>query len=429
MNVTSGEKVSCNQIAVIENKQNVCDNRSNDAVVGQQEGKHVWISNIGRNIGAKQLRKHFGKFGTVQTVKILTNGKLFYGYILMGTAEEATQCINGMNNSVCEGYILCVSRNRPELRKFTAKSGPRDLKKSHEKIVAKKTYNHTSQSRVEDKTKKRDEVVIDKNENENKICELERKLRNAHSDMLRFKRRLDEYERNKNFLELNARKEMDQIRSERRRLNRDKEDFEKIKKDFEKRMSNDKASVMKELDEVKALRVKLQNRLDNFVKINRKSRSPLSRSYRNPIENASISEERRYRERNTINRKRAKVENVVSSNISPPSPPILSNFDRRGLQRSEQFRSKRTCYSEGRKNTNAEKSFSYLPRVNSSSAQNIRDGYSLDYRSDNSRYPDISVQPFARFGNAVQNVQPMLGPSRAGSNQYVPDYRKSYGDY
>lgn len=411
------------------------DHVENFVVDKENKSRHMWVSNINRHVRANELKKYFGIYGKVVTAKILTNGKNFYGYISMETPDQAIQCIKELNNSKFEGIMIQVSRYRPEMKTLSSgkklnKARPLPPKKEMKSLEIKPEQVKT-ESFVDGREVKPREHFDKRTDNSKKlISQLERKLKNAHADISKMKRMLDEYARKNSTLERNSRQETDKIRAERRRLNQDKEEFEKTKKAHQKQLSNEKASLEKELDEIKALRVKLQSRFDNFLisTPRPKSRSPAPRNLRDTTESFS-AENRRYRDRDSRNSKRPRREIAGKVRISPPSPPILTALDRRASQRYELFAANKPYFSEDRKHNMPEKGFDF--RQKSNFDNNMSDNRT-SCAPKNPRRPSVLIQPFMseRYGHAAQKAPPIFGPTKVGhSNHYFSDYGKQYNHY
>ncbi|KAK9885229.1 hypothetical protein WA026_010732 [Henosepilachna vigintioctopunctata] len=83
------------------------------------DGNFVWISNISKLVKASSLKKHFAECGKVNTAKVVTNGKVFFGYVEFESSEHALTCVKTLNNSILGGKNIIVSRNRPDVNKKT----------------------------------------------------------------------------------------------------------------------------------------------------------------------------------------------------------------------------------------------------------------------------------------------------------------------
>ena len=75
--------------------------------------KKLYVGNLSYQTGEENLRTYFASFGTVESVKLITdrdtgNSKGF-GFIEMGSDEEAQAAINGANGSELDGRTIKVN--------------------------------------------------------------------------------------------------------------------------------------------------------------------------------------------------------------------------------------------------------------------------------------------------------------------------------
>lgn len=398
----------------------------------------IWVSNIPLNVRANDLKKCFNEYGKVLSAKILTNGKNFYGCVSMETCEQAENSVIALNKSLFEGKVIQVSKRRPDMKNLLENIPTKgNTEKKDEKNSSNTAETKKSGQREDNNKKLREKMTENSDRNKKLISELERRLKNANADLSRMKRKLDEYEKKNMLLERDSRKEMERIRSDRRRLNHDQENFEKTRKDFQKEMSIEKASIAKELDEARALRIKLQDRLDNFhtsvLRSKRKSRSPSSRNTRNTVDCVFSGDDRRQRDRSRDfeNSKRPRRENPATSRLSAPTPPRLTEFDR-CPQRNEYFVTTRSYYADEKKQESVPENVANVrQKFNFENPDRNRSSYPVTYPKDVSRNQSFHVQSFmnGRLSNQTQNTSQMLGPSRAGQNPFFNVYGKQYGQY
>lgn len=393
------------------------------------------MSNINHQVKANELKKHFGKYGKVVTAKVLTNGENFYGYISMATAEQATECMRMLDKSTFVDQLIHVSKLRPNMKDVRSDCKISKPPQRVSKTVDEERGREGEKKRSIDARREKDlQSIVKQNEEDKKtISNLERKLKNARDDISRLKRKLDESEQKNLALERNLRTVFDKTRAERRYLNQEKEDLEKLKKSHRKQMAEDKLTMMKELDEVKALRNKLQNRLDNFLTSTPRqntSRSPGIRNFRASNEVTILSEDRRYRD--SRNAKRPRTGNTVKQRIVAPSPPMLTEFDRRGHSRNQHFTTNRAYYDDEKKHMASAKPLEFRQRSNFGSPfQEPRGNYSGGYPANDANGPVVLREPFIaeRFAKGSQKPPQILGPSRDGHSHYAQEYGKPYSLY
>ncbi|KAL3274585.1 hypothetical protein HHI36_015966 [Cryptolaemus montrouzieri] len=138
----------------------------------KSETAFVWVSNITKTIKASSLKKHFSECGKVNTAKVVTNGKVFFGYVEFENVEHATVCVKQMNNSVLGGKKILVSRTRPDVTKKNATiSGRKSVKSDEEK--SKKSDDADDKVAKEQNSKKSDNKTgeIEKTEDKRKVEE------------------------------------------------------------------------------------------------------------------------------------------------------------------------------------------------------------------------------------------------------------------
>jgi len=80
-------------------------------------GKRLFLGNLPFSATEDSLKEAFSHFGTVDSVKIITDkvtcqGKGF-GFLEMATNDEAASAITKMNGSVMDGRELKVSEAKP----------------------------------------------------------------------------------------------------------------------------------------------------------------------------------------------------------------------------------------------------------------------------------------------------------------------------
>lgn len=78
---------------------------------------NIYIGNLSHNTTEDQLRQAFEGFGTVSTVKIITDRDTGqprgFGFVEMSTKEEATAAISGLNGQELNGREMNVNEAKP----------------------------------------------------------------------------------------------------------------------------------------------------------------------------------------------------------------------------------------------------------------------------------------------------------------------------
>lgn len=81
-------------------------------------GKKLYVGNLSFGIGDSNLQELFTPFGTVASAKVITDRETGrakgFGFVEMGTDEEAAAAIAGLNGKEIEGRALTVNEARPK---------------------------------------------------------------------------------------------------------------------------------------------------------------------------------------------------------------------------------------------------------------------------------------------------------------------------
>lgn len=80
-------------------------------------GKKLYVGNLGYGVGDGDLEQLFASFGTVQSAQVImdrdTGRSKGFGFVEMGTDQEAQAAIAGLNGKEVEGRQLTVNEARP----------------------------------------------------------------------------------------------------------------------------------------------------------------------------------------------------------------------------------------------------------------------------------------------------------------------------
>ncbi len=80
-------------------------------------GKKLYVGNLGYGVSNADLQGLFAPFGTVQTADVITDRDTGrskgFGFVEMGTAEEAQAAIAGLNGKEHDGRPLTVNEAKP----------------------------------------------------------------------------------------------------------------------------------------------------------------------------------------------------------------------------------------------------------------------------------------------------------------------------
>lgn len=81
-------------------------------------GKKLYVGNLSFDIGDSNLQEMFTPFGTVASAKVImdrdTGRSKGFGFVEMGTDEEAAAAITGLNAKEVQGRALTVNEARPK---------------------------------------------------------------------------------------------------------------------------------------------------------------------------------------------------------------------------------------------------------------------------------------------------------------------------
>ncbi|PUE34641.1 RNA-binding protein [Limnohabitans sp. Hippo4] len=80
-------------------------------------GKKLYVGNLPYSVRDGDLEQAFGQFGSVTSAKVMmerdTGRSKGFGFVEMGTDEEAQSAINGMNGQPLGGRSVVVNEARP----------------------------------------------------------------------------------------------------------------------------------------------------------------------------------------------------------------------------------------------------------------------------------------------------------------------------
>ncbi|MFN3887444.1 MAG: RNA recognition motif domain-containing protein [Aquabacterium sp.] len=77
----------------------------------------LYVGNLPYSMRDDDLQQHFARFGDVASAKVMmdrdTGRSKGFGFVEMGSADDAKAAINGMNGQSFEGRALVVNEARP----------------------------------------------------------------------------------------------------------------------------------------------------------------------------------------------------------------------------------------------------------------------------------------------------------------------------
>ena len=90
--------------------------------------RKLYVGNLPFSVSENQLKELFSQFGTVESVKIVTDAydgrSKGFGFVEMSTEEEASTCAQNLNGTELDGRSIKVDLARPkEARPRDSRSG------------------------------------------------------------------------------------------------------------------------------------------------------------------------------------------------------------------------------------------------------------------------------------------------------------------
>ena len=80
-------------------------------------GKKLYVGNLGYSVSSSDLERLFSSFGTVESAQVIEDRESGrskgFGFVEMGSDEEAQAAIRGLNGQDHEGRPLTVNEARP----------------------------------------------------------------------------------------------------------------------------------------------------------------------------------------------------------------------------------------------------------------------------------------------------------------------------
>ena len=75
------------------------------------DGKRLYVGNLTYSVNEAQLGELFSQYGDVESVKIIEQKG--FGFVEMGTSEEAQAAMDALNETTFEGRTLRIDEARP----------------------------------------------------------------------------------------------------------------------------------------------------------------------------------------------------------------------------------------------------------------------------------------------------------------------------
>jgi cold-inducible RNA-binding protein len=81
-------------------------------------GNKLYVGNLAYSVSDENLQQRFGEFGTVTSAKVMmdreTGRSKGFGFVEMGSSEEAQASIRGLNGQSLDGRAIVVNEARPK---------------------------------------------------------------------------------------------------------------------------------------------------------------------------------------------------------------------------------------------------------------------------------------------------------------------------
>jgi RNA recognition motif-containing protein len=92
-------------------------------------GKKLYVGNLSYEVSSSELQNLFASFGTVVSAEVIqdrgTGRSKGFGFVEMGTEEEAQAAIRGLNGQEHNGRPLTVNEARPREERGGGRRGGR----------------------------------------------------------------------------------------------------------------------------------------------------------------------------------------------------------------------------------------------------------------------------------------------------------------
>lgn len=88
----------------------------------ENPGNNLYVTGLSRRITKRELEKHFASEGKVLDVHLVvdpwTRESRGFGFITMGSIEDAERCLKYLNGSVLEGRVITLEKVKPFSSRF-----------------------------------------------------------------------------------------------------------------------------------------------------------------------------------------------------------------------------------------------------------------------------------------------------------------------
>jgi len=83
---------------------------------------NIYVGNLGSQVTEKQLEGLFASFGTVRSVKVVTDEytgrSKGFGFVIMPDENHAEKAIKNLNNTRFDTQVIVVNQAKPKVDKY-----------------------------------------------------------------------------------------------------------------------------------------------------------------------------------------------------------------------------------------------------------------------------------------------------------------------
>ncbi|CAH0561990.1 unnamed protein product [Brassicogethes aeneus] len=342
----AGEATSTGKSVDVKGKGKVSTN---------QNPKVVWISNVAQNTRASQLKAALSACGKVTGAKVVVNarfpGSCCFGYVTMGSVEDADNVIAKLNNTELNGQIIKIDKfdhvraeQMKQLKMGPAKAQQQDdkpAKKEPEKDEKKeKKDDAKDKPKLADKSPKKDETkekkAMSKERDESKEKKDESKEKEATKNGAEEKSKSLERAESRDRARKTASRDRKVIRRDSKERNHDVLTFDKIREERERQRLREKERMLREVTRRRQQEALRQREIDRrqrgeaqrLEREREKLRMEREKIEREKAELIKMERERQRLEREKIKQEKLELERTL----------IRLEEDRRAAKRPAPFR-------------------------------------------------------------------------------------------
>ncbi|XP_034234327.1 SAFB-like transcription modulator isoform X3 [Thrips palmi] len=138
-----------------EDKDKSKKSSSSSSSGSSSSSRNLWVSGLSSSTRATDLKQVFSKYGKVVGAKVVTNartpGARCYGYVTMGSSEDASKCIQHLHRTELHGRLISVERAKSDSTGPPKRSDLKSSSSSTEKKSDDKKRERTASSSADDK--------------------------------------------------------------------------------------------------------------------------------------------------------------------------------------------------------------------------------------------------------------------------------------